>query len=153
MIPDLITQSLSPALVISSVGLLILSMSNRINTIGSRIRQLNATFSQPHTDEEKDNITRQLQCLLQRGRMTRDCLFALFSAICCMVFTMLILALSHVNLISIPSYLSVIPFLLGLMLILLAAVIGMAETSLNIEALKLDIDMFVHITSEENAQL
>jgi len=45
------------------------------------------------------------------------------------------------------------PFLLGLMLILLAAVIGMAETSLNIEALKLDIDMFVHITSEENAQL
>jgi len=150
MSADIITHALSPAVAISSIGLFMLSLSNRMTTVGTRIRQLNQNLIHAGTMEECDNIHQQLDCFMHRARMIRNALSVLSMAICFMVLTMLSLAIIKLHLLWIPDFSPLMFFLLGLVLIFSATVIELKETSLNITALKLDIQFSKHVSANKN---
>jgi hypothetical protein len=150
MSADIITHALSPAVAISSIGLFMLSLSNRMTTVGTRVRQLNQNLIHANTKEECDNIHQQLDCFMHRARMIRNALSVLSMAICFMVLTMLSLAIIKLHLLWIPDFLPLMLFLLGLLLIFIATVIELKETSLNIAALKLDIQFSKQVSANKN---
>jgi len=150
MSADIITHALSPAVAISSIGLFMLSLSNRMTTVGTRVRQLNQNLIHASTTEECDNIHQQLDCFMLRARMIRNALSVLSMAICFMVLTMLSLAIIKLHLVWIPDFSPLMFFLLGLFLIFIATVIELREASLNIAALKLDIQFSKQVSSKKN---
>ncbi len=82
--------AVSPAIIISACGLLILSMSNRLGRAIDRARQLSrerGTASEPR----KKNIDQQMQILLHRCGLIRTSI--LFCSICILLTAILILAL------------------------------------------------------------
>ena len=82
--------AVSPAIIISACGLLILSMSNRLGRAIDRARQFSRERAE-ETGARKRNIDRQMSMLMHRCRLIRTAI--LFCSICILLTTILILAL------------------------------------------------------------
>lgn len=82
--------AVSPAIIISACGLLILSMSNRLGRAIDRARQLSRERV-AGTDSRKQNIDRQMRILIHRCGLIRSSI--LFCSICILLTAILILAL------------------------------------------------------------
>lgn len=82
--------AVSPAIIISACGLLILSMTNRLGRAIDRARILSRERVGA-ADSRKMNIDRQMVILIHRCRLIRSAI--LFSAICILLTAILILAL------------------------------------------------------------
>ncbi|HEY9687369.1 MAG TPA: DUF2721 domain-containing protein [Coleofasciculaceae cyanobacterium] len=148
-----ITESLSPAVAISGIGLLILGLNNRISTVGARLRDLNRELRQSHMPDRIANIRQQAELFLRRGVLIRNAIFLLFGAVGMMVFTAFALAivrLHYVKWVNVPAW----TFITGLILLLLAVIIETYETILNVKTLDLDVhsSIDIAISNEENDQ-
>lgn len=152
-----IQQSLSPAIAISGIGLLILSLSNRIATIGSRIRQIRhdqihyeqiqheqikALANIPETEQQhnrRDNFDRQINLFMLRARLIRNAMFLLYSAVSLIVLTEFCTALSQLPTWAWLANAAICSFLVSLLLVLAACVMEVMEVTANLETLKLEI--------------
>lgn len=153
-----IQQSLSPAIAISGIGLLILSLSNRIATIGSRIRQIRhdqihyeqiqheqmkAQANIPETEQQhnrRDNFARQINLFMLRARLIRNAMFLLYFAVSLIVLTEFCTALSQLPAWAWLANAAICSFLVSLLLVLAACVMEVLEVTANLETLKLEID-------------
>lgn len=134
----IITDSLSPALAISAIGLLIFGLNNRITTIATRVRDLNKELRQHPTPHRRENIRRQIPLFLKRARLIRNSMFLLFGALGMMVFTAATIAVTRVQFVNL-DLVPVWSFLGGLFLVLVAVVIESYETIVNLRTLSLDV--------------
>ncbi len=82
--------SVSPAIIISACGLLILSMTNRLGRAIDRARILSRERAGA-TDPRKKNINQQMDIIIHRCGLIRSAI--LFCSICIMLTAILILAL------------------------------------------------------------
>lgn len=138
----IITESLSPAVAISGIGLLFISLNTRISTLASRVRDLNKEFIKVENQQRRDNIRRQIPLFLKRAKIIRISMFTLLGALGLMVFSAVALALSklgYVHWVLVPAW----SFLGGLMLMLVAVVMEAYETSLKMTTLEVDVEMIV----------
>jgi len=62
--------AISPVILISGVGLLLLTMTNRLGRVIDRVRQLNRVLSE-HGDEPHEQTLAQVAILYRRARMPR----------------------------------------------------------------------------------
>lgn len=135
---NIISDSLSPAVAISGIGLLIFGLNNRISTVGTRVRELNRELRETSEPERIRNIHRQIPLFLQRAYIIRNAMFLLFGALGMMVFTAFTIAISKLNYVNwemVPAW----TFLSGLILMLMAVIMEAYETILNLRTLALDV--------------
>lgn len=143
-----ITGSLSPAVAISGIGLLIFGLNNRISTAATRVRDLNRELRDAPDPQRRENIRQQIPMFLRRARLIRNAMFLLFGALGMMVFTAFAIALAKLNYVEwelVPAW----SFLGGLILMLVAVIIEGYETILNMQTLTLDVQHSLEIASRD----
>jgi hypothetical protein len=137
---EFISQSLSPAIAISGVGLLTLGLSNRIATLGLRIRQLNRELKQADSGSHRDNLRQQILLFMHRARAVRNSLFLLYTAIGLIVTTEVAIAMRELGMAAIHNSFPIFSFLLALVVIFIAVIFEAYETILNVHSLDLDVE-------------
>jgi hypothetical protein len=129
--------AITPVILISGVGLLLLTMTNRFGRIIDRARQLSREL-RAATGEDNERIIAQLAVLSRRARLARSAIAlagfsALFAAV--LIIALFGLALLHLELAFVVSGLFV-----ACMLCLIASLIFfIADINVSLAALKLEI--------------
>lgn len=131
---SILQTAISPVVLISGVGLLILSQANRMMHVAGRIRQLQAEY-----EKNPDNNTRQqIQWLYERAKLIRLSLMAMIGCILCDVLVILLIFVSKLF-----GWESGIPILLifsfGLVLLVVSLILFVCDVNKNLHALKIVI--------------
>src|SRR5262252_2315072 len=85
-----LSAMITPAVLISACGMLVLSTSDRLIHVIARVRDLSDRFgrlSELRQNEKRLMIVSQLELLTQRARLLQRSLTSLYSAICVFVLT------------------------------------------------------------------
>ncbi len=135
-----ITQSLSPAFVLSALGLLTISLHNRMLTISSRIRGINDEIRRGVSPTRFENTQLQIRLLMERVRYIRNSLFLLYGAMGLMVFTAIAIALHELGIFFPEFIVPVWAFLGGLVLMFIALLMEAWAVILNLRTLELDTE-------------
>lgn len=142
-----ITASLTPAVGISGVVVLIFGLNNRLTTIATRVRDLNRELRQSTDARRHVNVRQQIPLFLKRAYLVRNAMFLLFGALGMMVFTAFAIALSKLHYVHwerVPAW----TFLVGLLMMLTAVLIEAYETMVNLETLSLDVSNSLMMSDE-----
>ena len=143
---------LTPALMISACGLLLLGLNNRYVAVVTRIRTLNdekrRRLSDPDaTDREYvdalrfESVMRQIPSLLTRVSHLRRSLINLWCGVICYLSTSLLLATSLFFYKDVASY-SVWVFLLGLIFALIGVIYALIDIILAERALRYETEIY-----------
>lgn len=140
--PELISilqSSTSPVILISGVGLLLLSMTNRLGRLVDRVRTLSAEAEKmPPDHHEIPSIRHQIEIIYSRARDTR--LAVIFSVVSIFCVALLILSLFGINAMRLPlGWLAVTFFISSLASLVISLVFFLKEIHLSLEALQLEI--------------
>lgn len=131
--------SIGPTIIISGVGLLLLSMTNRYGRVIDRIRYLAKSMLLDGELSAKYNFTHQLQFLSRRANILRlAIIFASFSLLCA---ALLMLSLFMIDLLALSAFLLII-ILFGLCLIslIISLVIFMIDIQISLKAINIIIN-------------
>lgn len=134
---SMLQAAVSPVILISGVGLLILSMTNRFGRVLDRSRQLGAAFRNAPQPERK-RLRPQLDILTRRARMLRSAIS--FATLSVLVAAILVIALF------LAAFLRVEVVLLGaslfiacLVLLIIALLAFLQDINLSLAALNLEL--------------
>ncbi len=129
---------LSPGVMISACGLLLLSINNKFTSVLNRLRALteekrritvNAANGQTNAVEKRrlESITRQVVGLLSRAKLIRNSIFCYLMAIGLFVITSLLIGMDYF----IPDvqlrYFIIGSFLIGMIVVFCGVVIGVLD--------------------------
>jgi len=127
--------SIAPVVLISGVGLIILSQTNRMAQIITRIRQLIASDDQEKIEQHYS----QVQLLYKRSKMVR---ISIISLLMCIFFDALVIIDIFAS--SIFGYENGMPTTILFSISLVFLIIGLAafilDVNMNLRAVKLEID-------------
>lgn len=144
----IISQMVSPAVIISAIGLLLLSMNNRYMAITGRVRDLNReVFSivnkqKTTTFELKriHSIKKQMIDMLKRCQFIKQAIFLLYLALTLSVLTVLALAGDLINIHPELDKASIFFFIMALFCVLIAIILEGYEITMALNLLKFDVD-------------
>ena len=136
---------LAPAVMISSSALLLLGFQNKFSSLANRFRALNQerrTLSQKldrnnPENERLRNLKAQVDHLIQRAAHVKNAILLMYVAIMCFVATSIFLFLNiymHFQF----SYLAIMFFLIGLVLVFVVSASIMIEVALSFKVLDLE---------------
>jgi hypothetical protein len=133
--------SIAPVILISGVGLLLVSMTNRYGRIIDRCR-IQADFLRAHTGGEayRAGIRHQLDILLHRGRLLR--LAIALAALSILQAALLIIILFVITLLKVEISVVIIALFFGCVLCLIFSMIFfIVDINVSLSALKLEIEL------------
>ncbi len=137
LVPFLQT-AISPAILISATGLLLLAMTNRLSHIVDRARYLSAEIEKAEK-ENKEKITEQIQILWKRTKIIRKAIIlASFSALLSsiLIITLFVSKLLHIEL----SLLIALLFVLSMSCLMASLITFIRDINKALAALKLEIE-------------
>jgi hypothetical protein len=130
--------SIGPVILISGIGLLILSMTNRFSRIIERSRQLNRELRQPGAHTNKAAIDGQLVVLVRQARMVRSAIF--LAVISVLLAAILIILLFLTALLQTGSALLIISLFIACMTSLIVSLIlYLKDINVSLSAVKLEV--------------
>jgi hypothetical protein len=130
--------SISPVALISGVGLLLLSMTNRLGRTIDRARLL-AREARSGTPDERERAVVQIRIIYQRARQLRLAIeFASMSIFCscCIIVLIPIIYVAEAGMQGAVIFL----FIVSLFFLILALALFIRDVLLSLKALKLDIE-------------
>jgi hypothetical protein len=133
--------SIAPVILISGVGLLLVSMTNRYGRIIDRCR-IQADFLRTYTGGEayRAGIRHQLDILLRRGRLLR--LAIALAALSILQAAVLIIILFVITLLKVEISMVIIMLFFGCILCLIFSMIFfIVDINVSLNALKLEIEL------------
>ncbi len=132
-------SSISPLVLISGVGLILLSLTNRLGRTIDRSRELVAEIEKGTlTDKERENKRIQLRILVKRSYLLKNSIGSISFSILSSSFiipVLLIMNLFQVNL----ETLGIIFFICSIIGIILSAIFLFIDVSLTLKALEYEI--------------
>lgn len=133
----MLQSSIGPAILISAIGLLLLTMTNRLAHLIDRIRALNGT---QQTDDPaiKSKTETEIQILLRRAHLLRDAiLWASASALCSATLIMVIFLFTLLSI----DFAAVLIFLfIGSMICFMAAIFMLImDVNVSLKALEIEV--------------
>ena len=134
----LLQTSISPIALISGVGLLLLSMTNRLSRVIDRSRSLSAQLRAGATDAHAAGERSQLRVLAKRARLLWIAIASVMVTVLCactMVLLLTAMAFLQVNL----RLAVVILFFVALLALLVSAVVFFADVLLSLRALRTEM--------------
>jgi hypothetical protein len=144
-VAQLIVQMVSPAVMISGCGLMLLTLGNKYARVVDRIRAFAAEARQLHdtsaalTPAEADRIRvldLQIPDLFRRGRLLRNAVLHYYIAIGLFVLCSFAIALVRFG---VPVWVPVALFCIGMASVLVATVIAWRETLLSFRLINLEV--------------
>lgn len=140
MIPVNITETiniiqilLTPVLMISACGLLLLTMQNRYGRLNDRLRELSrermdiSEESNPSKSKYRTAIDRQIPDLLKRNKILRDALVSTFSSVLCFILVIFFIALVIFNMTRLSPLFPLLVFFVGQFFLLLGIICMVRE--------------------------
>lgn len=129
--------AIGPVILISGIGLLLLSMTNRYGRTIDRSRELSS--ARLHADGKAERLERQIEILWQRARILRRAIFfgtlsVLFAAI--LIIAIFIFALLHIE----AGWLIVLLFAACLLALILSLIDSIRDVNQSLIAVRLEID-------------
>jgi Protein of unknown function (DUF2721) len=134
----LLQTSISPIALISGVGLLLLSMTNRLSRVIDRSRSLSAQLRAGAAGADAVRERSQLRVLAKRARLLWIAIAAVMVTVLCactMVLLLTTMAFLQVNL----RLLVVVLFFVALLALLVSAVVFFADVLLSLRALRTEM--------------
>src|SRR5262245_45874 len=134
----LLQTSISPIALISGVGLLLLSMTNRLSRVIDRSRSLSAALRAGATDAAATSERAQLRVLAKRARLLWIAIASVMVTVlgaCTMVLLLTAMAFLRVNL----RLAVVVLFFVALLALLVSAVVFFADVLLSLRALRTEM--------------
>lgn len=134
----LLQTSISPIALISGVGLLLLSMTNRLSRVIDRSRTLSAELRAGAPDADAARERSQLRVLAKRARLLWVAIASVMVTVLCactMVLLLTAMAFLRVNL----RLAVVILFFVALLALLVSAVVFFADVLLSLRALRTEM--------------
>jgi hypothetical protein len=129
--------AIGPVILISGVGLLLLTMTNRLGRVIERARQLKGELSQ-RTDEDREQVLAQVAILYRQARMIR--LSITLSALSALLASALIITLFLTALLQWESGLLTSLIFIACMGSLFASLVAfICDINLSLHALKLEL--------------
>ncbi len=134
----LIQAVLSPILLISAVGLLLLTLQNRYGRVIDRLRSFGeeiATLKQRmrYPRAREVSIKRQLGNLLKRGKLLRDAILFLYLGILCVILSSILIFVS--NGFGAPiANITILAFSTALIFVLVGALFAIREMIMSYQA-------------------
>jgi len=144
-VAQLIVQMVSPAVMVSACGLLLLGLGNRyarvvdrVRAFGGEIRELQKLGNNlaPEDVERLRALKVQISDLFQRGRLVRNAILFCHTAICLFVVCSFVIPLTRAG---VPTSLPVALFCAGMGSVLAMAVFAWRETMLSFRLLRLEV--------------
>lgn len=143
---------LTPALMISACGLLLLGLNNRYATVLSRIRMLNDEKRRKLADPEGidreyidalrfESVMRQIPSLIQRANHLRRSLIFLWIGVICYLFSSICLGAGLFFGMHAPA-LAVWVFMAGLCTAIIGVVFALLDIALAYRVLKLEVEIY-----------
>jgi len=134
---SILQAAVSPVILISGVGLLILSMTNRFGRVADRSRQLGDALR--HAPEpERKRLESQLEILLRRARLLRSAIT--FATLSVLVAALLVIALFVTAILHVEAVLvSAILFIACLVSLIISLAAFLQDINLSLGALKLEL--------------
>jgi len=136
----LIQSMVTPAVMISACGLLLLSVSNKLARVVDRIRGLNAEDREVPSDEDsvrRLSIRNQIDLLIRRATLLRNACGLLYLAVAIFAVTSLCIGLANVA--SAFDILMLISFFAGLGIVVWAGMLAYLEIRLSHRAVTEEI--------------
>ncbi len=127
--------AIAPVVLISGIGLLLLTMTNRLGRSIDRVRQLCIAFKSSHRAEIKD----QIKILYERCQLMRISLVLAITSVVCIsiiVFALFSIYIFRISLIGLMEFL----FAAGLTFLILSLLLFLQEVTLSLHSLKMEID-------------
>jgi hypothetical protein len=139
--------AIGPVILISGVGLLLLTMTNRFGRIIDRSRQLAHEFrSEPDAPAHRQNITAQLQVLTRRARIVRIAIA--FSGLSVLLAALLIIFLFLISILDLEIAWPISILFSGCMVsLILSLIYFMVDINISLTALKLEVSVIEHRNS------
>ncbi|MFC2062220.1 DUF2721 domain-containing protein [Elusimicrobiota bacterium] len=132
----IIQLSISPVILISGIGLLLLTLTNRLGRIIDRSRKLSGMYKQD--EESRGVITRQLDIISKRGKCIRISL--LLSVTSILIVSILIILIFIASLMSLSIGLVIIAlFIISIILLSVSLVCLLIDINLSLKALQLEV--------------
>ncbi|MCX7829652.1 MAG: DUF2721 domain-containing protein [Acidobacteria bacterium] len=145
----LLQVSVSPVILISAVGLLLLSMTNRYARIFERTHQIIARLPHVNSDERKKLIL-QVRLLLRQAYLIRTALaFGSLSVLCasCLIF---LLFVSTVFQLGFPKLIASF-FVFTIISLLLSLIFFFIDINISLNSLKVEVGL-LKLESEKNSK-
>ena len=137
---SLVQSMVTPAVMISACGLLLLSVSNKLARIVDRIRGLNTEDRELAADVDavrRLSIRNQIDTLLRRALLLRNACGLLYLAVAVFALTSLCVGLSHAA--KILEVLMLVLFVIGLATVVWAGILAYLEIRLSHHAITEEI--------------
>ncbi|MFO0863626.1 MAG: DUF2721 domain-containing protein [Gemmataceae bacterium] len=130
--------AVGPVILISGVGLLLLSMTNRFGRIVDRSRQL-GEVRRNDTGEHRTRLEKQIAILMKRARVVRRAIVLATLSVLCAAILVITLFLAHVFVWAGSGYLVMTLFIACLTSLILSLLAFLHDINLSLVALKLEL--------------
>lgn len=139
-ITQLIAAAIAPVALISACAALILGINNKHTGISDRIRQAVADARKEETDSpRRHQLLKQVHIFFIRFRITWYALVALYAAIVCLSLCVLLIVYSQQHRLLFANG-TLLLFLIGVALMLLASFLEIGEVGLSMRSLRAELD-------------
>lgn len=133
----ILQAAVSPVILISGVGLLILSMTNRLARVMDRSRQLGDALRQKNSLQPQ-RLTAQLEILTVRARLLRLAIsFAGFSALAAAILVLILFFTELLHWNAVP--ICILLFAMCLIALISSLLVFLKDINLSLAALELDL--------------
>ncbi|MFN8239423.1 MAG: DUF2721 domain-containing protein [Bacteroidales bacterium] len=132
---------ITPVALISGVGLLLLTITNRIGRVVDRIRHLVAELDNPNTKRTKLKEN-EIHILLDRGRLLRNSIAWMLAGMissCLIIPLLLIMSLSDIDL----KFIGYLLFIISIMSMFISLVYFFKDVLLSLNAIKLESSEYI----------
>jgi Protein of unknown function (DUF2721) len=135
----ILEASVSPVIMISGVGLLMLSMTNRYGRVIDRSRQLGDALTNA-PQQERERLRPQLEILFRRARLLRSAIT--FTTLSVLLVAVLIMALFLAAFLNIEAVLLIAILFIACLLSLITSLLAfLQDINLSLAALKLELGL------------
>lgn len=148
LVPVLQT-AVSPVILISGIGLILLTMTNRLGRIVDRSRVMTVELPKM-TGEQHIRIERELGILWKRARLMRFAIGALTVSALSAALLVIVLFISVWLQLPIGWLIGAL-FILSMSALCIALLIFIREIHFSLEAIALEVDAVEHVTCEETS--
>jgi hypothetical protein len=141
---EFILQMVSPAVMISACGLMLLTLGNKYSRVVDRIRAFTAELRALKARDgqlsmadaaRKRILDLELPDLFRRGRLVRNAILEFYTAVGLFVICSFFIPLTHLG---VPNWAPLTLFCLGMVSVLVATITAWRETSLSFRMLNLE---------------
>lgn len=137
-IAESMTLAISPAILISAFGLLLLSMTNRIGRVVDRVRLLTRERRGAETQEQAV-IDEQLRVLAVRGWLLRQAVFFMTVSLLCIAVMILVMFLASLMSMDEAVMIIMVLFFAGIVSLIVSLYFFLRDVTMGLHALKIEM--------------